>query len=209
MQTGLYDSQNIDRAQNNLELAEADLVDAVGNKVQDHIVLPYGFFSYPIKTLSLILDCSPAYLQAYYDLYGADAKSLIEGLGREILMHRGQPFDKIEVGTRYSVPWPLIDAQPFEIQYKLLDIYLKGMFMDKRWAEGKFRPITISETKQKEFDSYLKRVVATFKSAPVVEREDSIIQTAAQARSSSKPKKKKKVIVDDSEQDKSQPEAVE
>lgn len=103
------------------------------------------------------------YTALFYEVYGSDVLKYLDSVGRPVVMYKGYPFDKIEVGNRLEIPWSLIDSvEDHTTKQSLLDLYLVGVVGNKALSEELGSGISVEckpNKKQIEiFETYLKRV---------------------------------------------------
>lgn len=102
------------------------------------------------------------YTALFYEVYGSDVLKFLDSVGRPVVMYKGYPFDKVEVGNRLDIPWTLVDSiEELTTRQLVLDCYLVGVVGNKTLSDmlGSGEPSLMKPTKKQidQFEAFSKR----------------------------------------------------
>lgn len=132
--------------------------------VLSNAVIRYGVRLLKLSAFSdlFLPDNGYNFTALFYEVYGSDVLKFLDSVGRPVVLYKGYPFDKVEVGNRLEIPWPLVDSiEELTTRQLVLDCYLVGVVGNKALSDtlGSGHPNLAKPTRKQidQFESFLKR----------------------------------------------------
>lgn len=164
--------------------------------VLSNAVVRYGVRLVKLSAFSdLFLPEDGTYYTAlFYEVYGSDVLKYLDSIGRQVVLYKGYPFDKIEVGNRLDIPWSLIDElEDNSIRQLVIDSYLVGVVGNKSLSELLGSGVGIESRITKKQSDHFEAILKKFNKEKPKSKVDKDIEasskkpkafSAAQAKSS-------------------------